>query len=90
MKSAVSLFVEIKRMPKSYQVFHYIGDRNPDNWFRMPLEFSEAVKVCEQAGFQPVKNLTVEEIVINHFEKFIFVFFDSEHTFLSSHSLTSD
>lgn len=87
MKSAVSLFVEITLMPGSYHTFHYVGERNPVNWFRLPLNFSDAVKACEANGSRLVKNITLDEISINNFEILTFVFFNPEHEFVRSHSL---
>jgi hypothetical protein len=81
--------VESPRMPETYQVFHSVGEKNPSNWFRLPIDFTTAVTVIETNGYQSSKNLTAEEIAINNTEAWTIVFFDSEHKFQRVYSLLS-
>ncbi len=82
MKVIVSLFVEIKRIPGTFHVFHYVGDRHATDWFRMPINFIDAVKVLEVNKFDNIKTITAEEIVLNNCECWVIIWFTSENEFV--------
>ncbi len=84
MKSIISLFVEIKRNPGQYESFHYSSRRSSSNWFKLPLNFVNAIKVVEANGCNNIKNVTAEEIALNDCESWVIVRFDSEGDFVKA------
>lgn len=84
MKYLVSLLAENSRMPNTFHVQHYAGENSPTNWFKLPINFVNAVQVLEVNKFEHLKNVTAEEISICQPTTWMIIFFDSENEFLMS------
>lgn len=84
MKYLITLMVETSMVPESYKAIHYTGDRSPENWFKLPMNFVNAVQVAEVNKFKRYDNITAEEIGINHMGAWAIVFFTPDHEYKSS------
>jgi hypothetical protein len=80
-KHCILLMSETGRGMNVYTSLHYIGERSPVQWFKLPIGWVDAVKLVEVNGYHSIDYITPQEMILNGINSLTIVLFDSENNF---------